>query len=65
VQKAFGKPMIMAVREMVANWIGASRAYERKYPKLQEWTWLIKNRSKLQLHKQTEVLVEQILKRIL
>jgi len=33
-----------AVREMVADWLGASRAYEGKMPKsLREWDWYMKS----------------------
>jgi len=31
-----------AVREMVADWMGAGRAYEGKYPDPHNWTWLNK-----------------------
>jgi len=29
-----------AVREMVADWIGAGRIYKGKYPDYDNWTWL-------------------------
>jgi hypothetical protein len=32
-----------AVREMVADWLGASRAYEGRWPEMASWTWLDKN----------------------
>lgn len=40
------KPITMdknAILEMIADWIGASRAYEGKWPKLENWWWY-KNR---------------------
>ena len=42
------------VREMVADWMGASRAYEGKWPvTLGRWPWWQKNFSKLNLHPKT------------
>ena len=39
------------VREMVADWLGASRAYEGKYPdSLGNWGWWMKNSSKVIAH---------------
>lgn len=50
------QPMPMppwAVREMIADWIGASRAYEGHWPDLRDWTWLNANRPKMILHPDT------------
>lgn len=46
------------VREMVADWAGAGRAYTGKWV-VQEWYQ--KNKSKIQLHPESRILVEQIL----
>ena len=35
------------VREMAADWFGASRAYEGHWPKADDWPWLEKNRDKI------------------
>jgi len=32
-----------AIKEMIADWVGASRAYEGKWPKYNDWPWLQKN----------------------
>lgn len=42
-----------AVREMVADWMGAGRAYEDKWPDIHNWTWFNKNRDKMRLHMTT------------
>lgn len=34
------------VREMVADWMGASKAYDGKWPK-EKWLWWEKNREKV------------------
>lgn len=50
-------------REMVADWLGASRAYEGSWPvSLETWEWWQKNFSRLNLHPETRKLVEQIAK---
>lgn len=36
-----------AVREMVADWIGASRAYEGRWPAIGQWAWQDKNLSRI------------------
>jgi len=46
------KPLPMPdkyIREMVADWMGASRAYEGKWPN-QGWPWWLKNRNKILSH---------------
>jgi hypothetical protein len=50
------------VREMIADWIGASRAYEGKWPK-DNWPWLAKNFSKVRVHPNTRLLLLKILSR--
>jgi len=49
------------VREMVADWLGAGRAYEGKWPCPRDWTWLKKARSKMRLHAETEKILDKIL----
>jgi hypothetical protein len=66
-----GSPLPMPekyVREMVADWMGASRAYEGKWPEnLEKWEWWRNNFEKIKLHPQTRNLcrkvVEEALKR--
>lgn len=54
-----------AMREMVADWMGASRAYEGEWPKA-EWPWLVENWPKIApwIHPHTQhdicVLVNQL-----
>jgi hypothetical protein len=58
------KPLPMPekyVREMVADWMGASKAYEGKWPKRDEWEWLNKNLSKVRLHPRTCVTVCKVM----
>jgi len=45
------KPIPMpdwAIREMIADWMGASRAYNGKWPHGSEWEWWDKNAMKIQ-----------------
>lgn len=39
--------------EMLADWFGASRAYEGKWPKPGDWPWLQKNFEKIVVHPNT------------
>lgn len=61
------KPLPMpewAVREMVADWLGASRAYEGRWPQsLTSWPWLDANLEKIKDHvaPETAQLIEEIL----
>lgn len=53
-----GEPVPMpewAVREMVADWMGAGRAYTGKWDNLHDWTWLRKNLPEItpHLHRET------------
>ncbi|WP_155300581.1 DUF5662 family protein [Deinococcus kurensis] len=44
------------VNEMVADWLGAGRAYEGRYPdSLDGWTWLHANLPKMTLHPMTRI----------
>ena len=61
------KPIPMpewAVREMVADWFGASRAYEGKWHDVNNWSWLENNKSKFRLHKDTWEILNKVLKEI-
>lgn len=51
----------VAAREMLADWMGASRAYEGKWPKPGEWRWLHENWSRIWLHEETDTLLAGIL----
>lgn len=53
-------------REMVADWLGAARAYEGSWPKsLAEWKWMRDNyESKVRLHPQTRAFVDQLLREL-
>lgn len=42
-------PMV-CVREMVADWLAAGRAYEGKWPDLRNWTWFERNSEKIMSH---------------
>ena len=50
-----------AVREMVADWFGASRAYEGQWPDLNSWKWFEDNKCKMQLHPLTSMRLDSIL----
>ena len=46
------------VREMVADWMGASRAYTGSW---RIGDWLVKNRPKMRLHPQTSILIDAVM----
>lgn len=52
---------------MVADWMGASRAYEGHYPDAKDWGWWLKNREKLRarMHPESFAEVLSILMRVL
>ena len=50
-----------AVKEMVADWIGASRAYDGRWPKNGNWPWLMKAFPKMRLHPQTRNILNWVL----
>lgn len=53
-------------REMVADWLGASRAYEKKWPKsLEEWDWFKRNFENIRLHPMTRLEVLRIVVEVL
>ena len=54
------------IREMVADWLGASRAYERQWPKsLSTWKWYSQNFHLIKLHPETREHCNKILNKIL
>jgi len=52
---------ISALKEMVADWMGASRAYEGKWPEINKWNWLQNNFNKIRIHKDTREKIITIL----
>lgn len=63
-----GHPVPMpewAVREMVADWLGAGRAYEGCWPDVMHWKWLKENRGKMILHPETEAALSRVLSRLM
>jgi hypothetical protein len=50
-----------AVKEMVADWIGAGRAYEGKWPDLKNWEWYKRNYDKIIVHSITRDLINRII----
>lgn len=64
----YGEPHLMPeryVREMVADWLGASRAYEGRWPASSvEWPWLQKNFQKINLHPETRMRVRRMLREV-
>ena len=48
-----------AWREMVADWLGASRAYEGTWPEPGKWKWLTSNYKKVRLHPWTKSNVDE------
>jgi len=60
------KPIRMpyyAALEMIADWIGASRAYEKQWPTAENWPWLKKNFDKIRVHPETKLFLAETLKR--
>lgn len=53
-----------AVREMVADWLGASRAYEGKWPTVEDWAWYWNNRDKWRVTVDTRCKINTVLKEI-
>ena len=60
-----GSPLPMPeryAREMVADWLGAARAYEGRWPTtLKDWKWFNNNFEKIKVHKDTRFLLLCIL----
>jgi len=65
IQRPSGKSLAMpewAIREMVADWFGASKAYAGFYPtSLSKWDWFQKNKERIQLHEDTWHRVNELL----
>lgn len=60
------EPVLMSediVLEMIADWIGASRAYEKKWPKLETWNWYNNNFHKIRVHPKTKFLIDNIIRK--
>ncbi len=53
-----------AAREMVADWMGASRAYEGHWPNPHNWKWLSQNRPKMCLHPNSLHLIDKIVQEL-
>lgn len=55
-----------AVREMVADWLGAGRAYEGNYPDPNNWHWFEKNWSQIEsrLHHESVQLVWKVIREL-
>lgn len=43
-----------AIKEMMADWMGAGRAYEGKWPDFHNWTWVTEHLPEMNLHHRTE-----------
>jgi len=53
------------VREMVADWLGAARAYEGAFPRrFGEWDFLKKKLPQMRLHEETSALVFRVLREV-
>ena len=53
-----------AVREMVADWLGAGKAYNGEWPDVNDWKWLKNNLDKMRLHKKTRWWVFEIIEEL-
>lgn len=51
-----------AVLEMVADWMGASRAYEGVWPRPGRWPWLAAHFREIRVHEDTRALLVNILR---
>jgi len=61
------EPILMptdAVKEMIADWMGASRAYEGTWPNIETWKWLKDNLNKIRVHSETKILILKLLKKV-
>lgn len=59
-----GAPISMpwpAVAEMMADWLGAGRAYEGTWPDVENWTWYDKAHPRMNLHQDTLLKVDCLL----
>ena len=55
---------VQAVREMVADWMGAGRAYNNQWPDPDNWTWVLENMPEMRLHRFTKVKIRRAIERI-
>lgn len=55
---------LWAVKEMIADWMGASKTYEGKWPDENGWPWYEKNRDKIRVSVLTQLHINTILKQI-
>jgi hypothetical protein len=55
------------IREMIADWMGACRAYEGHYPTKDNWPWWEKNKANIitHCHSQTNLLIFKIIEDII
>lgn len=47
------------VKEMIADWLGAGRAYNKYWPDVRNWTWLSSNIDKMILSENTKKLINK------
>jgi hypothetical protein len=52
------------LREMVADWMAAGKAYEGEWPTENNWVWYTNNQHKIRLKGAARVYVEELMKRI-
>lgn len=52
---------VRAVREMVADWLGAGKAYAGKWPDPDNWEWYENNKNRMRLHPKTRMKVEHVI----
>ena len=67
IDRSTGQPIPMPmdyVREMVADWLAAGRAYEGRWPDLDNWTWLEEHWNTMLLHPTTRKRVEHVVKEL-
>jgi hypothetical protein len=50
-----------AIKEMVADWLGASRAYEGKWPTKGDWKWFDNNFDRIRVTSTTKIIIQNIL----
>lgn len=69
VSPDYDVPLVMPeplVREMVADWMAATRMIQGRWPEIGDWPWFEKNfRYRVRLHPATRSLVERILADVL
>lgn len=53
---------LWAVREMLADWMGASRAYEGRWPTSGNWSWFDENYSEIRVHPKTRIAINVLLR---